>query len=125
MTPFLPLESQIFLCRTFREEGSLVWAPLGLSSIFGCLHYVKRERTTRFGEIVDPIDVLYQNIDGAARELSMYPAEEAYEHWNTILRAVIAADLRPPEHSPEYWKQHWAENYNDDPIHGGFRLLLK
>lgn len=68
-TPFLELDDLEFLCRKFRKEGSVVFAPLSRDSICGMLHWV-RKPSAKTGLTLRT--QLEQNIEVASMEYFHY-----------------------------------------------------
>jgi len=115
--PFLELKDQIFLSRRFQEVSlasghhlscSVIKAPLDKSSIFGCLHWLRK------GGPVDLDTKMKQNLDVFMLEMYHYPRIEADIMIKLVESSLVKSGFKYKLKDFDYVEGLRLQNYNPD-----------
>jgi len=100
VSPFLSVDKQIFLARSFLRLDDGCWrAPLELSSLFGMLFWI------RLSDEQTVMDTLQQNLEVFAREMAHYEISEAQALWNQVSLALKETGIVYQGASLDYWRK--------------------
>lgn len=106
--PWLKLEEQIFLSRTFVETEKGIVPRLDPDSLYGMLYYV-RGNTQAERKIQ-----LQQNLDLFVMEMVYFPRQEALERIEVLKEACRRANVTWTPAELEYWERRRSNDFSEN-----------